>query len=146
MANINISFTKDQLKEQESIIGVYKVRLDGFKPRKGRTNGIDLNPQMKIVGDATYNDRVVFSNLNGYYAPWQFEHFAKCFGEAGLETKPDGSQGLPGGFDGNPDDPTTWHYVGPLVGRVGTVEVGENTNKKDANNPFKNQVLKFLPA
>ena len=142
-----ISFDPKKLEENKPIPdGIYTVLLSGFKPKKSKDgNSINLNPQMKIVNNADHNGRVVFSNLNTN-AGWLFESFAKCFGEPGLEMKPNGQPGLPGEFQGPETEPEKWTYIGPLMGRTGNVEAGDVPNKKDPNSPSHNQVKKFIPA
>jgi hypothetical protein len=101
---------------------------------------------MEIVNHPDFAGRKLFDSLNTG-AGWLFEPFVQCFGLA-LETEDGENFNLPGKWDGDPqtykeDDPTTYKYVGPLLGRTGKGEVSiDSYNNKDKNVIAKNGYLK----
>lgn len=97
--------------------GMVMVRLDGFKPKlSNKKDSVNLNPQLKVINHAEYNDRVVFEYLNTK-AKFMWKEFCHAFGVP-LNQLPDGEVEFPGEFDGPEDDPTKWDYRGPLLGQI----------------------------
>ena len=96
--------------------GVVTVRLDGFKPQlASKKDSVNLNPTLKVINHAEYNDRPIWENLNTK-GKWVWKDFCHAFGVPLLETT-NGDVEFPGDFDGPEDDPTKWQYRGPLTGQ-----------------------------
>lgn len=96
--------------------GMYTFRLDGFKPRLAKKGGsVNLNPQLKVINHADFNDRIVFENLNTK-AKWVWKDFCHGFGVP-LLVLPGGEVEFPGDFVGPEDNPESWNYVGPILGQ-----------------------------
>jgi hypothetical protein len=97
--------------------GMYAFRLDGFKPKHSKDKGsVNLNPQIKIINSADFNDRNVFENLNTK-GKWVWKDFCHALGVPLAEVN--GDYEFPGNFDGAEDNPESWQYSGPLVGQQG---------------------------
>jgi hypothetical protein len=116
---------------------IYELKLVAFKPKLSKSGtSTNLNPIMEVVSPVEYAGRKIFDNLNTS-AAWTYPDFCHAFG---LPMETDGKDSwLPGTWDGDgskfkEDDPTTWAYKGPLVGRTAKVEVAvDNYNGKDGN-------------
>lgn len=117
--------------------GMYAVRLDGFKPKHSKDKqSINLNPQMKVINHADYNDRVVFDNLNTK-AKWIWKDFCHAFGIP-LGENSTGDIEFPGVFDGPEDNPEGWQYRGPLVGQTAQLYLVQADNGRGGvNNKIK---------
>lgn len=116
--------------------GIYEFKLAGFKPGKAKTGSINLNARWELINHPEYAGRKVFDSLNEG-AAFLWADFTHALGIP-LETDGDSSW-LAGDWNGNPatfkeDDPATWVYKGPLVGRVGKLEIAvDNYNGRDNN-------------
>jgi hypothetical protein len=109
--------------------GMVTVRLDGFKPKFSKDRGsVNLNPDMRVINHAEYNDRPVFENLNTK-GKWVWKDFCHAFGVPLLET-PGGDVEFPGDFDGPEDNPEAWQYRGPLLGQQAQVYLVQADNTK----------------
>lgn len=119
----------DEIKGQPLMSeGLVTVRLDGFKPQFSKDRGsINLNPQLKVINHAEYNDRSVFENLNTK-AKWIWKDFCHSFGVQMVEAN--GEFEFPGDFDGQEDDPTKWQYRGPLLGQTAQLYLVQADNTK----------------
>jgi hypothetical protein len=124
------SFSKQDMEGKPPLpAGIYEVRLDGFRPKKAKKgDSINLNPQMKVINHPTLNDSNAFYNLSTAFGPGIID-FCHCFGQK-MENEGSDSPDFPGEFPGDPDDPTKWSYIGPLVGQVGRVEIAETDDGK----------------
>jgi len=115
--------------------GQYDVKLVSFNPKLSKSGtSLNYNPCMVVVNHPEFAGRKVFDSLN---APWVWADFSHCFG---LPLETDGKDNwLPGEWTGDPakykaDDPATFVYKGPLVGRTGKIEVAvDNYQGKDSN-------------
>jgi hypothetical protein len=112
-----LTASKDEIKGLPPMPeGLYAVRLDGFKPKFSKDKGsVNLNPSIKIINHAQFNDRVVFENLNTK-GKWVWPDFCHGFGVP-LVADGAGEFEFPGNFEGAEDNPESWQYVGPLVGQ-----------------------------
>jgi hypothetical protein len=116
---------------------IYEAKLVAFKPKASKSGtSFNYNPVLEIVSPAEYAGRKVFDNWNSV-AEWLLVDYCHAFG---LPLETDGkSSWLPGVWDADPakfnaDDPSTWVYKGPLVGRVAKVEIAvDNYNGRDNN-------------
>lgn len=133
-----IQTPKDKLASQEQLPpGIYDFTVKEFKPATSKKGGsVNLNPYLRITNHPTLNDRAVFENLNSQ-AWWVQEDFCHALG---VPMEDDGSGGmiLPGKFickqhgeaDCKCDPKDNWMYQGPLVGRVGKLEIAMGDNGK----------------
>jgi hypothetical protein len=122
--------------------GMYTVRCDGFKPKKSKDGGsVNLNPQLRIINSAEYNDRVIFENLNTK-APWIWPDFHHCFG---ITISKDGNDSYEfvGFGPESEDDPEKWVYQGPILGQTGQIYVIQSEYQGKTNNKIKFYVCKM---
>jgi hypothetical protein len=130
----------DELKGPQPVpAGVYTVRLKGFKPKlskKGDTT--NLNPQVEICDNPLFEGKPLFTSLNSAI-PSFINDFCHSFGlpmdnqlgEGGLDPQ------LPGDWDGDESDPSSWKYTGPLLGRTAQWEVVEGTYQGKPKNEIR---------
>lgn len=118
--------------------GQYDVKLVAFNPKPSKDgNSINLNAIMEVVNHPDFAGRKLFESLNTPGGAFTQPDFVHCFG---LPMDTDGKDSwIPGEWDKDKakfkeDDPTTFVYEGPLVGRTGKVEVAvDNYQGKDNN-------------
>jgi hypothetical protein len=124
----SMKVSNEKLEGKDNVLpGEYDLKLIGFRP-KISSNGqsYNLNPMFEITGHPEYVGRKVFDNLNSN-AQFIWQDFCHALG---LPMETDGnSSWLPGSWDKdkakyNENDPATWEYEGPLVGRTAHVELG----------------------
>ena len=121
--------------------GLMLVRLDGFKPGYSKDRGsISLNPQMRVINHAEYNDRPIFENLN-LKAKWIWKDFCHAFGVA-LESDKDGDVLFPGNFTGPDDQPEKWQYEGPLLGQTGQIYLIQSEYNGVKNNKIRQYICR----
>lgn len=127
-----LTASKDEVKGPAPLPeGLYTVRLDGFKPKAAKKGGsVNLNPTLKVVNSAEFNDRYVFENLNSK-GPWIWPDFHHCFG-VDITKDAEGNYEFVGfGPDGE-DNPEKWTYGpehgGQLSGRTGQVYLVQTDN------------------
>jgi hypothetical protein len=125
-----LTASKEEIKGMPPMVeGMVTVRLDGFDPKLSKDKGsVNLNPKMKVINHAEYNDRNVFENLNTK-GKWVWKDFCHAFGVPLVDT-PNGDAEFPGDFDGPEDDPTKWQYRGPLLGQQAQVYLVQADNTK----------------
>jgi hypothetical protein len=119
--------------------GIYEFKLAGFKPSAAKTGSTNLNARFEMINHPEYAGRKVFDSLNegGAFLWPDFCH------ALGLPMETDGdSSWLPGEWNGDPakfkeDDPSTWVYKGPLVGRVAKLEIAVDNWQGRDNNKIK---------
>lgn len=131
MAKLGVS--KESLEQKRMSGGVYEVQFVGFKPKNSSkgAGSVLLRPEMKIIGNADFNGKAVFDKYSlPLNSGWAVQDFVHCFG---FELDPDGN--IPGEWEfPKQDDPTTWKYRGPLVGKVGRVQIIEAEYKDKSGN------------
>jgi len=118
--------------------GQYDVKLVAFNPKKSKDgNSVNLNAIMEVVNHPDFAGRKLFESLNTPGGAFTQPDFVHAFG---LPMDTDGKDSwIPGEWDKdkakfNPDDPSTYVYEGPLVGRTAKVEVAvDNYQGKDNN-------------
>jgi hypothetical protein len=138
-----LTASKDEIKGMPPMVeGMLTVRLDGFNPKLSKKkDSVNLNPTMKVINHAEYNDRNVFENLNTK-GKWVWKDFCHAFGVPLVET-PSGDAEFPGDFDGPEDDPTKWQYRGPLLGQQAQLYIIQGDNGSGGiNNKVKYYVCK----
>jgi hypothetical protein len=114
-----------------SVPGTYTVSLQGFKPKKSKDgNSVNLNPNVVIIGDPAMNGKQSNYSLNFQASTWfMVKSFIHSFG-IDVEKDAAGNESIPGDFGGpqyNADDPSTWQYSGPLLGKTAKWEFAETT-------------------
>jgi hypothetical protein len=129
---LRLTANKDEVKGMPPMTeGMVTVRLDGFKPKLSKDKGsINLNPTLKIINHAEYNDRNVFENLNTK-GKWVWKDFCHAFGVPMVEDTA-GDFEFPGSFGENVNeaDPSTWQYSGPLLGQQAQIYLVQGDNGK----------------
>jgi hypothetical protein len=132
--------SNEKLEGQEVFpAGQYEVKLVAFKPSKAKTGSTNLNARMEVVNHSEYAGRKLFDSLNEGGA-FTWPDFSHCFG---IPMETDGQNSwLAGAWDGDPakfqeNDPATWVYKGPLVGRIGKVEVAVDNYQGRDNNKIR---------
>lgn len=134
----SMKVSNEKLEGQDVVpAGQYELKLIGFKPKvskKGDT--YNLNPAYEIVNHPEFAGRKVYDTMNSNGA-WTWPDMVHAFGFP-MET--DGKESwIPGVWNGDlskyvEDDPNTWVYKGPLVGRVAKMEIAvDSYNGKDNN-------------
>lgn len=143
MAQIRMGFSSDAIKAPEPVNeDLYTVRIEGFKPAlSSAKTSINYNPVLRILSGkntgAEFAGKSVFENLNSG-APWIMNDFVHAAGLPLDKIEETGELTMPGGFEGsNPEDPSTWKYVGPLVGRTLEVYVIKSEYNNKPNNKIK---------
>lgn len=140
-----ISVPKEKLEGLPQLpVGRYQFRLDGFSPKKPKTQGatsINLNAQLTVINHPTMNDRKVFNNCNTDFPPAMYD-MAHAVGVKFLNEDTDPNPKFPGEFNCkvhgpacDSSDPANWDYVGPLLGQVGELEIVMGDNGKGQQVP-----------
>jgi hypothetical protein len=139
-----MAFDKDSLSGKVIPPGLYKVRLNGFKPRQNKNkDSVNFNAQMKVIDHPEFDGVPLYETLSAKsgFTQWDFAH---AFGLE-LEDQGNGQYALPGTWDGDlagfkEHDPSTWKYDGPLLGRDAQVEVAVDTYEGKENNKIKRYI------
>jgi hypothetical protein len=148
MEMIRFSVSKEKIEQQQKLRepleeGFYLIECQGFEPKKSNDKqSINLNPKLVVIDrhnppegslpleDFLKGKKRLFDNLNENC--WYQGDFCHAFGEY-LIANEDDDLGLPGGFVGknnappDPQNPETWMYVGPLIGKRAVVKVVPRT-------------------
>ena len=136
----------DDAKNRVTTGGTFTVAFQGFSPKKSKNGqSVNLNPRLVIVGDPVQNGKEVPYSLNFQASTWfMVKNFLHMFGVK-EEVDAQGNENIPGDWQQPSDDPTTWKYTGPLMGRTGKLEVVPGTyNNKQVFNV--KQMLCALPG
>lgn len=144
-----MGFDKDSLTGKQVLPGLYTVRLMGFKPKKNNNgDSVNFNAQMKIINHPEYDGTPLYETLSAKagFTQWDFAH---AFGME-LEDLGNGQYVLPGTWDKDlakfkEDDPSTWVYDGPLLGRDAQVEVANDPNFRDSTK-LDNKIKRYICA
>lgn len=107
--------------------GTFTVSFQGFKPKKAKSgDSTNLNPNVVVIGDPIQNGKQSNYSLNFQASTWfMVKSFVHSFG---LEVEKDaqGNESIPGDWtQPNTDDPSTWTYTGPLMGKTAKWEFAE---------------------
>lgn len=129
MCAFKMKVSNEKIKGLDTILpGQYDVKLVGFNPKLSKAgDSTNLNACMEIVNHPDFMGRKLYDNMNTPGGAFYQSDFVHCFG---LPMDTDGTTSwIPGDWDKDKakfkeDDPTTYSYEGPLVGRIGKVEVG----------------------
>lgn len=127
MAQLGVS--KKSLEPPESLpAGVYEIRFDGFAPKLSKKKpdkdqSLNLNPKLIVVNNSNpdINGKKHFENLN-MNAAWVIKDFLHAFGVA-FDDKGGDDVVIPGEFIGGAPSFEGSTYQGPLLGRIGKVEI-----------------------
>lgn len=120
MAKMQLS--KDKLQRKLTPGGIYEVHMGGFKPARSKSNpdNINLNPILKIINHPDFSGKPIFVSLPRS-EDWMIQDFVHCLG-----LTLDSDNNIPGEWDfAVEQNPETWKYRGPLVGRTGKMELIE---------------------
>lgn len=132
--------------------GIYQVRFEKFKPKmsapkEGKAQSLNLNAEVTIVnhdfGDG--KEHKIFATLNEGIQSF-IQDFVHSFGVE-MDDQTAEHPRFPGIFDAEPDkfdpnNPETWVYAGPLVGKVAQWEVGV----KEYNGREQQEIRRFICA
>lgn len=142
-----MNFNQEELKGVQPVpAGLYKVRLEGFKPKASKNgDSTNLNAEVTIVGGGEFDGKKLFAGLNSKIPNW-IQDFVHSFGLE-MEDQLSDNPSIPGVWDADPstfkaDDPSTYKYAGPLLGRVAEWEVGMGEYQGKA----KNEIRQFICA
>lgn len=135
----SMKISKEQIKGLEVLPpNHYELKLISFAPKISKNgDSYSLNPCMEVINHPDFAGRKVFDSLNSKGA-WTWPAFVEAFGLT-MEGNDAEGYSIPGQWNGNPavfneNDPATWVYKGPLVGRTGKAEIYvDNYNGKDNN-------------
>lgn len=138
-----LHISKEQVEGKEQIPeGIYKVRFSKFNPQWTRQNqlteqqwlairSINLNGTYEVLEHPDYAGAFIYDTLNlGPKSPL-FGLIDMCHGfgipieyteATGYEIP--GMDSIVQASNYDPNNPETWDYRGPLLGRIGQVEVG----------------------
>lgn len=146
MAKIGVS--KDQLEGLKNPpAGIYEFRFDGFKPKlakkkEGKDQSINMRPQLVVVNHPTLTGETIMDHGNTAFAAGLYDMCHALGVQYEGEAQGSDNMNLPGEFlPQGETDPEKWQYVGPLVGQVGQVELGD---KQGTDNKMRTQVKKFF--
>lgn len=116
-----MGFSKDSLTKKLVPGGIYTLHMGGFKPApsKSNTDNVNLNPQLKIVNHKDFTGKPVFVSLPQSQG-WMIQDFVHSLGQ---EMDQDGN--MPGDWEFPSQNPTTWRYKGPLLGKTLQAELVE---------------------
>lgn len=140
--------------------GIYQFQMSGFKPKltnpsPGKDRSTNLRPQMKITGHSQLDGKPIFAELNekAGFVILDFTH------ALGLKMDNEDNDAVPAEIPGefinwDPAKPEASSYAGPLLGRVGQVELAEVPAKKKNDkgeyevvpNKFRNEIKRFICA
>lgn len=107
--------------------GTFQVVFQGFSPKKSsKGDSVNLNAKVVIIGDPEQNGKISTYSLNFQPSTWfMVKSFVHSFGLE-VEKDPQGNESIPGEWiQPNPNDPTTWSYNGPLMGKTARWEFAE---------------------
>lgn len=132
-----ISVNNEKLKGFTPVPGnIYEFEFKGFKPAMSKNkDSVNYNPILEIVNHPEYEGRKIFENLNSK-ADWIINDFVHSLGFE-MVKKDENTSDIPGDFDGNPDDMTTWTYRGPMMGARGKCELVATTYQGKPQNKVK---------
>ena len=139
---LKLTASKEEIKGLPAMTeGMVTLRLDGFEPKlSSKKTSVNLNPIMKVINHAEYNDRRVFENLNTL-GKWVWPDFCHAFGIAMVEAN--GDFEFPGDWDGPESEPDKWQYKGPLLGQQAQVYVVQvDDTKGGVRNAIKYYICK----
>lgn len=100
--------------------GTYTVSFQGFKPKKSeKGDSVNLYPQVVVIGDPEMNGKLSSYPLNFQASTWFIvKNFLHSFGIK-EEIDAQGGETIPGDWiQPDPNEPSTWTYNGPLMGRT----------------------------
>lgn len=119
-----LEYSKEELSGPKPVPpGLYVVQFDNFAPAWSKDKlSYNLNLNTRIISDnPDWNDKKVRATLNSKIPGW----IQDCIHSFGVEmANQDGDRpSFPGTFEADPsifkeNDPSTWRYAGPLVGKT----------------------------
>ena len=137
---MGFKFNKEELSGPKPVPpGLYTVKFEQFRPKKSKDGAsINFNAEVSIVG-GEYDGKRIFAGLNTKIPSW-IQDFFHSFGVP-MEDQNGEEPSIPGIFDVdkatfNAEDPTTWKYAGPIVGKTAQWEIDVKTYQgRDSNEP-----------
>jgi hypothetical protein len=155
-----MAFNKEELSGAPPMpASWYTLQLKDFKPKAAKpkppstvSESVSLNAELVVIEPTEYENRRVFCGLNTKMA-FMWPDFVHALGmemevvqdeNAGTEKE---SKTLPGvfqGMDTDPEDPSKWKYLGPLLNKTMEVELAEIPSKDGFK--AKNEIRQFKCA
>lgn len=162
-----MGYNKEELQGAPPVpAGWYTLQLKGFaqkpsnlKPGQTEPDGLNLNPELTIIGNPDYENRRIFANMSSKAGFILFDFVHAC--GLSMEEIQDEFAGtekarytLPGVWDGSdryPElkDAAKWKYLGSLTNKTLEVEVAEIPAQTGADGKFykaKNEIRQFKCA
>lgn len=94
--------------------GLKVLRLVSFKPKRNKNkDGINFNPMFEVENCPPDRNKAVFNSMSDKFHQALLDI---CHG-LGFDMDPT-TGALPGGFEGDANEPSTWQYKGPLMGKT----------------------------
>lgn len=139
-----MDFEKKELKGFEPVpSGIYEVRLIGFEPKAAKNGAsANLNPIFSIVNHPDFEGRTLkYVFVGNSKIPAFLQDMCHCFGLEMEEYDTDRPK-IPGIWDTDkqkfkPGQFETYVYSGPLLNKVGKVEVIESSYNGKPNNKIR---------
>lgn len=127
--------------------GMYDVILKGFNPMKSKKgDSVNLNPDIRVINHAQFNDRKVFVSMNTN-AAFMWAEICHAFGCPLVENGE--SVDIPGDFAGSedisnipPKGKIPWTYNGPLLNQQGKLILVQVVRDGKTQNDVKQYVCR----
>lgn len=154
MPPFKMTLSKEQVEGKEALPeGIYKVRFVKFGPKLTKqkpgesesSRTINLNAEYEVVDNHEFAGRKIYEIMNMKSFGIQTE-VCHAFGVT-LDIDPtDGNYFIPGTWDSrpefDPENPETYEYKGPLLGKIAQVELAV----RSYNGRNSNQVRRYFCA
>lgn len=127
-----MGFTKEEISGAPAPAGWYDLQVKGFKPRAAKNGeSVSFNAECAIINHPDYEGKRVFVGLNTKMM-FMYPDFVHSLGlemevvqneDAGTDKE---LLTLPGAWEGyaeNPDDPSKWKYLGPMLNKTFNAEL-----------------------
>lgn len=139
-----MDFGKEELKGLQPIpAGIYDVRLVGFEPKQAKNgDSVNLNPVFTVVNHPEFEGRTLkYVFVGNSKIPAFLQDMVHCFGLE-MEDQTSDRPKLPGIWDTDKakfkaDDFSTYVYSGPLINKVGKIELIESEYQGKKNNKVR---------
>ncbi len=140
-----MSVTKESLSWKILPEGLYALELVSLQPKKPSkapaegydpgTHGLNINARLVVVNNTEeLNETSVFFTLSTKF-PTAIQDFSHAFGFAMEEEG--GNISLPGELLGDPTNPDSLKYAGPLLGRICTAFIEPQVYNNNTRNTIR---------
>lgn len=139
-----MDFGKEELKGLQPIpAGIYEVRLIGFEPKSSKAgDSVNLNPIFSVVNNLEFEGRTLkYVFVGNSKIPSFLQDMCHCFGMEMEEYDSDRPR-IPGIWDTDKNKFKvgaygTYVYSGPLLNKVGKIELIESEFQGKKNNKIR---------